>query len=370
MVGPFPPTVGGITTCIMGILASDLKNKFNFVPLNTSRPTVGLVKEVYDYTIVSHLGVLHLVKAALATFCHLTRFPIVMIVNNPRLVHIHTTDYLPFWESSIYVFLAKIFSNRVIVHIHSTSFIRFYESSNLILKFLIRETLNMADRTIILSPRWKSFFLRLVPENKLVVLPNSAKVRILSIQPEERTTAQRVVKVLFVGGEEAKRKGLYVLLKAIPIVLSRSKNVLFLFVGRSNTRKLRNLCNKQQINGFVEVLGYVEDDRMTELLMSSDIYILPSFAEGLPIAMLEAMAAGLPIISTLVGSIPDVIEENVNGFLVEPGNYDALAAKIVQLMHDEGLRQRMGRNNIEKIRRQYSTQKTMERLEKVYRQIG
>jgi glycosyltransferase involved in cell wall biosynthesis len=368
IVGPLPPTVGGITTCIMNILRSDLKRDHFLIPFTTSRPTEDLNMEVYDYTILFKVGLKHLVKSALATIYHLMQFPIVLIVQNPKLIHIHTTDYLPFWESSIYVFIAKMFFKKTILHIHATTFDKFYKDSNVVLSFLIRKTLHMADKIIVLSPRWKNFFTKLIPERKLVIIPNGVSVSVFNNQLKRKAFSSDDIQVLFIGGKESKRKGVYDILKAIPIVVKKhTKNILFLFVGRTDVNKLRNFCEKKGISNHVKILGYIENDSMMEIMATADIYVLPSYAEGLPIAMLEAMAAGLPVVSTPVGSIPEVIEEGVNGFLVKPGDHNALAARIIELTRNERLRKRMGINNMEKIRKEYSMKKVMERLGIVYR---
>jgi glycosyltransferase involved in cell wall biosynthesis len=128
MVGPLPPTVGGITTCMLNIMTSDLKQEFEFIPFTTSRPTENLAKEVYDYTLILHIGLKYLIKAALTTLDHLIIFPLSLVERNPKIVHIHTTDYLPFWESSIYIFFSKMFHKKTILHIHATSLDQFYNS--------------------------------------------------------------------------------------------------------------------------------------------------------------------------------------------------------------------------------------------------
>jgi glycosyltransferase involved in cell wall biosynthesis len=366
MVGPLPPTVGGITTCMLNILTSDLNKKYEFIPFTTSRPTERLVKDFYDYTLIFHMGLKCLIRAALTTLHHIIVFPISLAKRNPKIVHIHTTDYWPFWESSIYIFLSKMFHKKTVLHIHATSFDKFYKNGNSLLKYLTRKTLNIADKIIVLSSRSKSFFAKLVPEYKLAVIPNAVKGAIFDNELKSHIKSN-VVKVLFIGGTEAKRKGVYDVLKAIPVVAEKyGPNILFAFVGECDVEKLRTICKEKNVSNYVEILGYLETEEKRKVISLSDIYILPSYSEGLPIAMLEAMAAGLPIISTPVGSIPEVIEEGVNGYLIKPGDYYGLAEKISVLAKDRQLRQIMGKNNAEKIRREYDDKIVMQKLTKVY----
>ena len=116
MVGPFPPTVGGITSCIEKIVNSQLKTFYEFVPFTTSRPTSGVSKDVYDasarYSILFKIDPRHLVSAVIVTVYHLIKYPFILLIRSPKLIHIHTTDYLPFLESSIYMIVAQSFSRK------------------------------------------------------------------------------------------------------------------------------------------------------------------------------------------------------------------------------------------------------------------
>jgi glycosyltransferase involved in cell wall biosynthesis len=216
-----------------------------------------------------------------------------------------------------------------------------------------------------LSSRSKSIFEKFVSRNKLEVIPNAVKTKLFKIEPQKRDS--NVVRILFIGGTEAKRKGIYDILKAIPLVIAREEsNILFVFVGKCDEEKLKTICKKNNASAFVEILGYLSNEEKRKVISLSDIYVLPSYSEELPIAIIEAMAAGLPIISTPVGSIPDLIEEGVNGYLVAPGDYYGLAEKMLVLAKDKQLRQKMGKENVEKIRREYEDKVVMQELENVY----
>lgn len=369
LVGPFPPTVGGITTYILTLLKSKLKHKFEYIKFTTSRPTVGIFKDVYDYSIIFHIGFNKLFRSAMTTLYHLIKFPIILIIKNPELIHLNTSAYWSFWENSIYVLLSRFFLKKIILHIHASSFHPFYKTGNSFQKILLRKTLIMADKVVILSPRQKRFFIKLVPEDKLLIIPNVVNLDMFHDRIKSRPNESEV-KVLFIGGDASKRKGIYDLIEAIPIVLKKyGSNVLFIFLGIGNSGNLKTICRKKNINKFVKFLGYVDEQIKIDFIISSDIFVLPSYAEGLPIAMLEAMAAGLPVISTPVGSIPDVIEDNINGFLIQPGNYLKLAEKIVILSTDKKLRIKMGNKNKQKIIKEYDIEILTNKLEKIYNNI-
>ncbi len=122
--------------------------------------------------------------------------------------------------------------------------------------------------------------------------------------------------MLFVGGPGAKLKGLFDVVDAAVIVKQHTENILFIFLACADVKGLTSLCEKKGLASNIQILGYLHGSDKTKIFLNSDIFLLPSYAEGLPITMLEAMAAGLPIIATSVGAIPDVIQNGKNGFLI------------------------------------------------------
>ena len=133
--------------------------------------------------------------------------------------------------------------------------------------------------------------------------------------------------------------------------------------------RIKDTCINQGINDHVTFRSGFSNDEKNDLLFGSDIYLLPSYAEGLPISLLEAMAAGLPIISTPVGGIPEVIVEGENGFLITPGDYVDLANKIIKLIETPELRMKIGQKNENKIRDEYDWNIISDKLKNEYRTL-
>jgi glycosyltransferase involved in cell wall biosynthesis len=115
----------------------------------------------------------------------------------------------------------------------------------------------------------------------------------------------------------------------------------------------------------VEYLGYVSEERKQKLLGEGSIFVLPAYAEGLPIAMLEGMAGGNAVVVTSVGSIPDVVSDE-NGRLVSPGDANELADALAELIADPDLTERMGRRNRELVCQQYSWSAAIDEIEDIY----
>ena len=113
----------------------------------------------------------------------------------------------------------------------------------------------------------------------------------------------------------------------------------------------------------------VSGEAKDKALESADCMVLPSYAERLPMAILEAMACGLPIISTNVGTIPEVITDGIEGFLIEPGDIEALADRLVRLDRDKPLRRQMGLAGRELVRQQYSLDIMIKRLMDIYHDV-
>ena len=116
----------------------------------------------------------------------------------------------------------------------------------------------------------------------------------------------------------------------------------------------------------IRLLGLVHGEEKQNALNEADCVALPSYAEGLPMALLEGMAAGLPAIATRVGSIPALVDDGVEGFLVSAGDVDALAERICRLARDPSLRRRMGQNARQRVERDFSQRAMAERVFRIY----
>jgi glycosyltransferase involved in cell wall biosynthesis len=352
ILGPLHPTVGGITTLIEGILSSNLTKQYQILTFDTQRPTYGRFKQTWDYTLLVKIGPSSLIKSLIWTSAHLLKFPLVLIRRNPQIVHINTVGYWVFWENAIYAVIAKLFRKKVILHTHGGGFENFYNDSNFIFKFLIRQTFKISDKIFVLSPIWRNFFEKLSPREKIFISENFVDT-IISNEPMLNRNLNEEFTVLFVGGQGAKLKGLFDVIKAAEIVKKKTDKVAFILVACSGINGIESLCQRKGLTSTVKILGYLKNNSLAKVFAQSDIFILPSYAEGSPITMLEAMSAGLPVIASFAGSIPDIIQEGNNGFLINAGDYNMLAQKILDLKADSETRNQMARNNIKTIQERY-----------------
>ena len=133
-------------------------------------------------------------------------------------------------------------------------------------------------------------------------------------------------------GRLSAQKGQFLLIEAFARVIKAGKTIKLILAGDGELRQAIEQCiQKYQLKEHVEITGWIPGDRVRQLLRNSRGFVLPSFAEGLPVVLMEAMAMGRPVISTFVAGIPELVRDGVNGWLVPAGDVDALVEAISKL---------------------------------------
>ncbi|ENM5862799.1 glycosyltransferase family 4 protein, partial [Vibrio mimicus] len=222
----------------------------------------------------------------------------------------------------------KIYNIPVIYQCHAAQVDSFF--SNEIKKRLVNKIFQQYDLRLCLGNFWKDKFEK-ITKLEWNVLPNPvAKFSFDKIEHDS-------FNLLFMG-ELSNRKGIKDLIQAF--VLVKHENAKLYIAGNGDIKRLMELCNKLGINDRVEFLGWIDSIKKSDLLSIADVVILPSYAEGLPISVLEAMSANIAVIATPVGAVSDAITHNVNGLLVTPGKIDELADAINDLGYDKEKRQK------------------------------
>lgn len=246
-------------------------------------------------------------------------------------IHIHMSYKGSFYRKYYVTKLCKKHNKEVIIHLHGSEFKDFYKLGNNKRKSQIKELFTIADVSVVLGEDWKQFISNIAPEANVVVINNA-----VSLPKLENKECKDIRTFLFLGAL-IKRKGVEDLLKAVNYIQSRGiSNFKLLIAGSGEEEdKLKEYVNLKNINKYVEFLGWIDKKQKPMLLRQADILVLPSYNEGLPIAILEAMSYSLPIISTKVGSIAEAVIENQNGFLINPGDVNLLAEDMIKLITDE-----------------------------------
>jgi glycosyltransferase involved in cell wall biosynthesis len=280
------------------------------------------------------------------------------------IVHIHGAAKGSVLRKYVIFLISKnIYNKKVIYHSHGSEFKKFYTSSPGILKKLIKNFLNSVDLVICLSTQWKIFFEENFDVKELVVLENIVNRPVITGKNE-----RQILSVLFLG-YIGKRKGIYDLLDVIIDNKTHLDECMQLIIGgNGEVDKLKNIIDNNNLQSIVKYAGWVSGELKQSVLNEADIYILPSYNEGLPISILEAMSYNLPVISTPVGGITEVVHHNINGFIIDPGDKSGLFNALNVLIQQPQLIKSMGNKSTE-IVGPYYAENVIPKLESIYKKL-
>jgi glycosyltransferase involved in cell wall biosynthesis len=290
---------------------------------------------------------------ALVAAAGLMRITAFCLANRCGIVHMHVASNASFRRKFLVAGIARFFGLRTIFHVHGAAFDVFYKGASPRLKKRISSTLRNASLVIALSEEWRSRLEKMEPAANIRVLPNPVDCDFFERSVGMRGPVPEGGGTLLFLGAFGKRKGVFDLLVAMDTVRGSRPAAMLELGGDQEVKAVRDIITERGLAGNVRVLGWVRGDEKIAAFGRAHALVLPSYQEGLPIAVLEAMAAGLPVVTTPVGGIPGLIEEGVNGLLVEPGDTTALAGAILNLLGDPGLMARMSGANLKLVRAGY-----------------
>jgi len=290
---------------------------------------------------------------------------LVCLRDRPAVVHAHAASRGSFFRKSLLLLLARRCGAATIFHLHGASFREFaLDESGPLWRWWIRHTLQASSAVIALSPSWAEFLGGFAPGARVQVVPNSVKVDAFSsslpVQPG---------RILFLG-RAGERKGLFDLLEAVALVRPAFPDVRLAIGGDGDLDEVTRRAQALGIAGQVELLGWVGPQARADQLARAAVFCLPSHAEGLPMAMLEAMAAGKPVLVTPVGGIPEAVRDGDNGLLVPVRDPAALAQALASLLGDAALARRIGLRARATIVARFSTEVVIGKLSALYRELA
>jgi len=347
LLGPHRAAVSGVSTHVNLLMESSLADDFDVVHFQVG-------SEGRD-------------EGAIGRFLRLIVSPFLLaatiIFRHASIVHINTSlNTRAYWRDLMYLAVAKALGARVLYQVHGGALPQqFFAGSPMLTKFL-RRTLMVPDLVVLLAQCELEAYREFVPEQRLVVLPNGIDCRPFSPLPLVRSNPEQPLHLLYIG-RIARDKGLYEILQGVRLAHELGVDTRLIVAGHgAEEGRLRRYAQALGIAPRVCFIGPVFGADKVKLLTGSDVLLLPSYSEGLPYALLEAMAAGIPVIATPVGAIPDVMTDGIHGFLVPQRDGKAIAEALAVLAGDRERISWMSRACKRRIRAAFSIERLAQEL--------
>jgi glycosyltransferase involved in cell wall biosynthesis len=347
MIGPSLDAKGGVSSVASVYRASGLFEAWNVQYLTTTHVEGTLARKA-----ITGAGAL-------------SRFIALLLLGRVGLLHAHVSERVSFWRKALFMLAALAFGRPVVFHLHGNGFVEFYrDETGRVGKWLIRFLLRRSACVIALSQRWV--------ENVRAICPDAEVTRVfnpVSVGDGATPESARDPATLLFLGRFGQRKGIYDLLQAMVGLAGEIPDLVLRCGGDGEVAEVAATAERLGIGARVEVLGWVIGDRKRRLLESATVFVLPSYNEGLPMGILEALSCGLPVVATDVGGIPDAVTDGVEGFVVPAGDVAALGGALRKLLGDSDLLRRCSRAAIEKARTSFSTAAVIPQVAEIYRRL-
>jgi len=316
--------------------------------------------------LTSHREGTSLKKAAQFAVAILT-FSWMLVRGDVAVLHAHSASRTSFFRKSSFALLSRIARVPVILHIHGGAFERFYgREIGRVGRAYVRLVFRHVNLVLVLSESWKSALSMVVDPRKIVVVKNGVPLgRALSRQPNKDHD-----QIILFLGRISDAKGFFDLLQVVGRLRANGAGVFLWAGGDGDLDRAASYAHELGIGDRIRLLGWVVGDTKTEIMNDATVFCLPSYSEGLPVALLEAMSAGLPVITTAVGGIPEAVTHGVEGFLCEPGDLDAMHNLLLELVESHDLRTAMGQAARRRIEAEFSLPGVMSSLADIYIQLG
>lgn len=354
-LGPFPPPFHGVSVADDMLLSSDNVKNYNIHVIDTAKG-----KSIGDIERIKFKNIKSAVYAFFQEMFILLFFKVDIV-------------YLPisqnkkaFMRDSLYIKLAKIFKKKVIIHLHGGNLRNFYNKSSRLMQKYIFKTLKKINGAIVLGKSLKYIFQGIIPDSKIYVVENGINFKMQKTHNKNN----EIKKILYLGNL-IETKGVLNIVKAIPMVIGKNNNVLFTFVGEWQNdffkSKVMDIVINNNLEKYVKFTGVLTGTDKEKEFFESDIFLFPTYypEEGQPLVLIEAMAAGLPIITTDKGCISEMIIHNENGIIIEKNNVEEIAVSVAELINDIDLCRNFSINNIQKYKNYYTQEDFCNRFFKV-----
>jgi glycosyltransferase involved in cell wall biosynthesis len=258
-----------------------------------------------------------------------------IIFRHVAIVHINTSlNPKAYWRDLAYLFISKALGAQVVYQVHGGALPRKFFARSPLLTAFLRWTLGLPEVVVVLAQVELRAYREFVPRQEVVALPTGIDCRPYSVVPTVQSTPDRPLQLVYIG-RVAREKGLYETMQGLRLAHELGVDARLIVAGSGPEEpRLRRYAQALGIAPRVCFVGPIFGNDKVKLLFGADVMVLPSYSEGLPYALLEAMAAGVPVIATPVGAIPDVVSDGIHGYLVPPRDGKAIAEALAMLSSD------------------------------------
>lgn len=347
MVGVDESTKGGMWTVVENYLNdNDFMKKYNLLYIPTSITGCSILKKIL-FTFKAYYKIINAY--------HKTNF---------HIIHVHMSERTSIIRKSIVMKYAKKKGSKIVLHMHGAEFEMLYKDMKDSKKIFVRNTLELADKIIILGEYWKTFIGGLISDpSKICVVYNAVSV------PKTYKYNKSSKNILFLGAV-SKRKGINILLEALKekaAVLEKSCHVNI--YGPNVEGNIVEQIREKGLSNWVKYNGWLDKENKSKILSNASINILPSYNEGLPMTILEAMSYGIPSITTAVAAIPEAVNDK-NGIVITPGDINALAMAIQNLFFDKEKRIRLSKQAYIDAINKFSVERHIAQISEIYDELS
>ncbi|MFH1378724.1 MAG: glycosyltransferase family 4 protein [bacterium] len=363
IIGPSPPPYNGMSIVTETFIKSRIHDEFDIRHLDTA-----------DRRSIMNMGRFDIMNITLA-LKHAVVFVWMLLKYNPDMVYLPIAQNIAgFMRDSLFLIPAGILKKRTIIHLHGSYFHDFYINLRKTAQKYVKFSLQYVSGAIVLGTCLKNIFDGLISKEKIHVVPNGIRDMFKGL--DFRRKKSDFTQILFLSNL-MKEKGIIQLLKVIPAIISHNRNVRFVFAGEwfreSDKKEAFVLINKENLHPYITFTGVIKGEEKCEYLIKSHIFVMLSISppyEGQPMVILEAMSAGLPVISTSKGAIPETIIDDINGFLIDGNNPGMLEEKLKLLIDDHEMRNAMGAASRKYYEEKFTQNRFIDTLKKTFVDIA
>ena len=346
MVGVDKSTKGGMWTVVENYLNSeDFLNETNLTYIPTSITGCPIPSRII-FTLKSYIKIKKEFKNK--------KFDIL---------HVHMSERSSIYRKGIIMKYAKKKGSKIVLHMHGAEFEVLYKKMNEKKKKKVRDILNLADKILILGEYWHEFIGSLLNDtSKVKVVYNAVNV------PTEYQYNSFANSVLFLGAI-SKRKGIYDFIEALSEKKEQLEGICTVDIyGPEAEGNINEVIEINGLSSWVKYRGWLDKEHKSDVLKNTAVNVLPSYNEGLPMTILEAMSYGVPTITTNVAAIPEAVN-NKNGIIIKPGDSKSLGNAIVDLIVNEKKRLNLSKNAYLDAKNRFSVETHFDVIYKIYKEL-